>query len=111
MRSEVYVGFHELEALLPGDAAPRVDVASDLHTVLAAALESANIASNIAAAAQAAEDNIPPIPAELALDLGRDGVQALWDHRTYMQHGSPLDDGGQPRLVRPPPFAGRAHTN
>ena len=80
LRAEVYVGFHELEALLPGDAAPPVHI----HDVLAAALESADIASKLAAAMQTAEENIPPIPAELALCLGRDGVQALWDHRIYM---------------------------
>ena len=88
LRAEVYVGFHELEALLPGDAAPPVNVARDLHTVLAAALESADIASKIAAAEQENEENLPPIPAELAMELGRDGVQALWDHRsTYMGPG------------------------
>ena len=84
LRAEVYVGFHELEALLPGDAAPPVHVAEPVHAVLAAALESADIASKLAAATQTAEENIPPIPAELALCLGRDGVQALWDHRMYM---------------------------
>ena len=92
LRAEIYVGFHELEALLPGDAAPPVDVAQPVHAVLAAALESADIASKLAAAEREAEENIPPIPAELALGLGRDGVQALWDHRIHEYPGWTIED-------------------
>ena len=87
-RSEVYVGFHELESLLvlprpepaaapAAPAAPEPAPASaepGLPPVLASALQAAD-------APRPPSPEPPPIPLDLARQLGRDGVQALWDFR------------------------------
>lgn len=68
--NEVYVGFHELESLLPERAPQPVQRA--LPPALAAALCVADEAD--------AEPEVAAIPHDLAVALGHDGVQALWRH-------------------------------
>ena len=67
---ETYVGFHELESLLPTRVAGKQRA---LPPALAAALRVADVAD------KADEPEIPPIPDALAASLGRAGVQALWE--------------------------------
>lgn len=72
MHKEVYVGFHELESLLPGAEASEAE-----HPVLAAALDTAEVEAKRPLAP--APSALPDIPRDLASRLGPDGVQYLWD--------------------------------
>lgn len=91
-RSEVYVGFHELAALLPRPAEPPAAAAESAAAAEPAAESAA--ASVLAAALQAVEPEpepeIPAIPPDLARALGRDGVQALWRFHHRDDHGEHL---------------------
>ena len=78
LRSEVYIGFHEIETAGEEEAAAvPAELRAPPRDVLAAALSAARGRPM----RQEVEDNVAPIPAELARDLGRDGVQALWEYR------------------------------
>ena len=70
-RLEAYVGFHELESLLPGAAEA---VAEPEHPVLAAALQAA-----VPPTRKRPPSQIPAIPPDLARRLGPDGTQYLWN--------------------------------
>ena len=77
LRSEVYIGFHELElssADEPADALP---------ATLAAALQIA------AAPSRHPSQPLPSIPPELARSLGTAGVQYLWDYALDMDWANP----------------------
>jgi hypothetical protein len=77
-RNEVYVGFHELISLLPRTPEPPTATAAPTAaSVWAAALQ---------AAEPTTEPEIPSIPDDLAHSLGRDGVQALWNHHHRDDH-------------------------
>jgi hypothetical protein len=74
LRAEVYVGFHELNALLP-DAEEEAEKDPE-HPVLAAALQTAEAQLK----RQSAPASLPAIPPDLARRLGPEGVQYIWDH-------------------------------
>ena len=77
-RNEVYVGFHELISLLPRTPEPPTATAAPTAaSVWAAALQAAEPTN---------EPEIPSIPDDLAHSLGRDGVQALWNHHHRDDH-------------------------
>lgn len=85
---EVYVGFHELDQLLPA----RVQREA-LPPVLAAAVR----------VADEPQPALPAIPRGLAVSLGHDGLQALWAHAA--DHGFALQESEDwaellPGLVR-----------
>ena len=84
LRAEVYVGFHELEALLPGAEKQKAEPA---EPALAAAVQVATAALTQKPAPPA----LPAIPPELASRLGPEGVQYLWDfvheRRTFPRRG------------------------
>ena len=92
MRSEVYVGFHELEPAVEEDAA---------------AAEAAALPATLAAALQTAEAPrprhpslpLPAIPPDIARSLGRTGVQCLWDYAIYSEWDVSADYHG-PRARR-----------
>lgn len=81
LRAEIYVGFHELEALLPG--AEKCEEAASQAPALAAAMQVATAALP----QNKAPPVLPAIPPDLASKLGPEGVQYLWDYvheqRTY----------------------------
>jgi hypothetical protein len=88
LREEVYVGFHELDALLPGaemesESEPEPAPAPE-HPVLAAAMRAAE-----AEVRPKAPSDLPPIPPDLVRRLGPEGVQYMWDQavstRSYPQ--------------------------
>lgn len=84
LRSEVYVGFNELETLLPGFEAKELDDfrrAGPEHDVLASALRTAKAEAR----RPPPQQSLPAIPPELAGHLGPDGVQYLWDHAMEVQ--------------------------
>ena len=72
LRSEVYIGFHELELAVAEDAA-----AAALPAALAAALQVADAPS------LHPSQPLPEIPPDLARSLGTTGVQYLWEHAIY----------------------------
>ena len=74
LRAEVYVGFHELNALLP-DAEEEAEKDPE-HPVLAAALQTAEVQLK----RQSAPASLPAIPPDLARRIGPEGVQYIWDH-------------------------------
>lgn len=73
LRSEVYVGFHELELAVAEDAA------AALPAALAAALQVADAPS------LHPSQPLPEIPPDLARSLGTTGVQYLWEHAIYTE--------------------------
>ena len=76
-RHEIYVGFHELESLLPGAAeATAAPEAEPEHPVLAAALQAAEPPPT----RKRPPSQIPAIPSDLARRLGQEGVQFLWGY-------------------------------
>ena len=81
-REEVYIGFHELQSLLPPAELmlePPEPPKPPAHSVLAAALQAAR-------REEPEIPPIPPIPPELARALGSDGVQALWQCQQNWNH-------------------------
>ena len=74
LRSEVYIGFHELELAVAEDAA-----AAALPAALAAALQVADAPS------LHPSQPLPEIPPDLARSLGTTGVQYLWEHAIYTE--------------------------
>lgn len=73
LRSEVYIGFHELELAVAEDAA------AALPAALAAALQVADAPS------LHPSQPLPEIPPDLARSLGTTGVQYLWEHAIYTE--------------------------
>ena len=68
LREEIYIGFIELESLLPvpnDDGAPRVTTDESVGVRFPYLLENPEL-------------HVPPIPLDLANALGPDGTQALW---------------------------------
>ena len=76
-RSEVYVGFHELDAPAVAPEVPAAAPEPELSR-----LERAKLAgeAEMAAATQRQLAELPDIPPSLATALGPDAVQVLWDH-------------------------------
>jgi hypothetical protein len=74
LRSEVYIGFWELEALLPGYVPPDPD--GDVRAAALAAADEPWMPSITSREWK----KIPPMPKDLALSLGVDGVEALWNY-------------------------------
>jgi hypothetical protein len=72
LRSEVYIGFHELELAVAEDAA------AALPAALAAALQVADAPS------LHPSQPLPEIPPDLARSLGTTGVQYLWEYAIYV---------------------------
>lgn len=104
-RSEVYVGFHELDAPAVAPEVPAAAPEPELSR-----LERAKLAgeAEMAAATQRQLAELPDIPPSLATALGSDAVQVLWDHAvdTFVYCGLDTDgaedvwSSALPSLVR-----------
>ena len=105
LREEVYVGFHELESLLPGFEAEELDdsVAESEHEVLAAARRVAEAEAR----RPPRSSSVPSIPTDLARRLGPEGVQYLWNH-TIGRRGSWRPPEGNVRVLQGKQYEGES---
>jgi hypothetical protein len=80
-QQEVYIGFSELEELLPlpGDAAEGAAARIERACAAAEAARAAEVAAHAATRYERTVAKLPDMPPALTCALGPDGVQALWE--------------------------------